>query len=556
MTETSTIPAVRGQSVGFELDVEKGVFHLISTRTGAPIATNLECGFQTTSGMIRSTTGRALWRPLSEDEGQGLDIQFGAEDDIRLGLQVRVHETTGGITLTLTYNNQNQTSTLREGIVLTTGDKGALDFCPDYSKLRFFRNGWQSWDSAGAVQAGARSTEQHDGTTLESSLVAGLTRGGENEGLILGFGDAARQFSHIRVDQKLERAGLSATVDVNSVELPPGETFASETLWVGFGTMPALRLLDYTRSKPQGRVASRLPVIWDFWYPGFEETSEKEILAALDTIHVRMPDVDTIMVADGYQLIHNSGPGIGDWLESNPRFPHGLAWLAAQIRKRGFRPGIWTAPFLIGESSQFYKYYASAVVRSRESDQPHWREMWRGDRAYYLDATHPDGRHLLRDIFETLCFRDGFEAFQVDFAYAGGADGFRFDRGATGAQALDAGLETIRKTIGENRYLLLSGAPVGCGTNYADAVRSTPDAGPGWHGRCGAFASIRNILTRSFHGDSFPAMAAAPILVGGDSLSDDEFRSLVTAVGLSGGPVSFSGELASISPIRQSLVTQ
>lgn len=53
-----------------------------------------------------------------------------------------------------------------------------------------------------------------------------------------------------------------------------------------------------------------------------------------------------VQVDDGYQ------EGIGDWLESNEKFPHGIAWLARQTRAAGFIPGIWVAPFAVAESSE------------------------------------------------------------------------------------------------------------------------------------------------------------------------------------------------------------
>jgi len=42
-------------------------------------------------------------------------------------------------------------------------------------------------------------------------------------------------------------------------------------------------------------------------------------------------------------------------LRASPeKFPHGMKWLAGQIRALGFRPGIWTVPFGTGDTA-FYQ---------------------------------------------------------------------------------------------------------------------------------------------------------------------------------------------------------
>ncbi|HET6382785.1 MAG TPA: alpha-galactosidase [Armatimonadota bacterium] len=559
MTETSTAAVLHAAALTFELDADKGVFHL-SAPDGGRIASSLECSVRTNDGLFRSAGGRTIWRPLPEDEGEGLQAQFCTDQDLHLELLAHVDALVGGLTLTLTVSNRGPRRILSTAALLSTGELGALDFCPRFDGARFFRNGRQSWDPAATAQAGSPGV---DPTQLVSHLVTALipakSDGGKDseEGLVLGFTGAARQFGHIELRPHGESAGLTALVDGEQTVLEAGESFVSETLWLGYSEQPHLLLLDYARYCQPDRRPQPAPVAWDCWYSHFEDTSEKDVLEALAAAEKLQPAPDTFILSDGYQPIRFDGPSIGDWLDTNSRFPHGLAWMAKEIRKRGFRPGIWLAPFLVGEKSQFYKYYPNAVLRTRGEHQPDWWEMWRGERAYYLDPTHSDGRHFLQNLFETLSYTYGFEFFQVDFAYAGATDGFRKDAAATSAQALDSGLQVIRKTIGDDRYLLVAGGPVGAGAAWADAVQSGPETGPSWRGHCSALASLQAHLARAFLGAPAPALAPAPLLLTPEAsggLSDDEFKTVATAAGLTGGPITLSGSLEPLSGDRASVL--
>ena len=46
-----------------------------------------------------------------------------------------------------------------------------------------------------------------------------------------------------------------------------------------------------------------------------------------------------VQLDDGWQR------AIGDWRETNAKFPSGLAGIAGAIRDAGFTAGLWTAPF-------------------------------------------------------------------------------------------------------------------------------------------------------------------------------------------------------------------
>ena len=82
-------------------------------------------------------------------------------------------------------------------------------------------------------------------------------------------------------------------------------------------------------------------------------------MANLDEIALRRREMpfEYVQIDDGYQA------EIGDWLTTNEKFPHGMGWLADQIHDRGFKAGLWLAPFLIGEKSQLWEEHPDWVVQ-------------------------------------------------------------------------------------------------------------------------------------------------------------------------------------------------
>lgn len=75
----------------------------------------------------------------------------------------------------------------------------------------------------------------------------------------------------------------------------------------------------------------------------------KEIMKNLDSICENNIDYDIIQIDGGYEA------NLGDWMESSKGFPDGLKFVADKIKKKGYIPGIWVAPFICSSKSNIYK---------------------------------------------------------------------------------------------------------------------------------------------------------------------------------------------------------
>ena len=205
------------------------------------------------------------------------------------------------------------------------------------------------------------------------------------------------------------------------------------------------------------------PTMWCSWYGYWQAISDRVILDNVAEIERLGLPVDVVQIDDGYQA------EIGDWLQTSPTFGS-LRDLTAELRARGRRVGVWTAPFLVGERSQVAKAHPEWLVDDIDLGR-HW-----GQRLFALDVTHPHAAAHLVATFEG--FRElGVDVFKVDFVYAGAIDGRRH-QDLPGVAAYQAGLRLIREAIGPDAYLLGCGAPILPSVGLVDAMRISPDTGP------------------------------------------------------------------------------
>lgn len=102
-----------------------------------------------------------------------------------------------------------------------------------------------------------------------------------------------------------------------------------------------------------------------------------------------------VQIDDG----HQAAPG--DWLERSPRFGP-LDRLAGRIRAAGRVPGIWTAPFVVGERSRLADEHPDWLVEGVDAGF-NWDQ-----RLGVLDVGHPGAAEHLEGVFRTLAAQ-GFD---------------------------------------------------------------------------------------------------------------------------------------------------
>jgi alpha-galactosidase len=245
-------------------------------------------------------------------------------------------------------------------------------------------------------------------------------------------------------------------------------------------------LRDY--NKPQFKDWN--PVGWSSWYYYFENLTWDDVLKNLKL--AKNYPFEVFQIDDSWQK------DIGDW-QPKESFPS-LKEMAGTIRKFGFVPGIWLAPFSVSETSSIFKEHKDWLVKDDAGNPKVAYQNW-GKNIYALDLSNPDVLDFIETLFKSL--KDsGFEYFKIDFLFAGAIPGKRYQN-ISPIRAYRLGMEKIRKTVSDN-FILGCGAPLLPSIGYVDGMRIGPDTAPYYDPKIpdnlgpNAYSALRNTITRYF----------------------------------------------------------
>src|SRR5918996_758831 len=262
----------------------------------------------------------------------------------------------------------------------------------------YLRNGYQSWDGSYFVAPGTQRGEAPTGRspTLGFAMTALLPKPSEDGAVILGF------TRHDRFQNRFRFGGSADTMTLDAETLLDGVSqngiVRAEPL-VLFehgeveGAMRRWSALVAAESPLPPRVPPRRITGWCSWYNLYAAIDEANILEHLEAARrfrdSRQVPLDVFQIDDGFT------PEMGDWLDVKPQFPRGMAALLADVVAAGFVPGLWIAPFLVGNRSRLFAEHPDWVVQSVDGAGPlvharfygEFRWHKRSEEYYVLDVT-------------------------------------------------------------------------------------------------------------------------------------------------------------------------
>ena len=242
------------------------------------------------------------------------------------------------------------------------------------------------------------------------------------------------------------------------------------------------------------RIGPWNPVGWCSWYHYFGKLGWPDVLENLEVAATDRKSFpfDVFQVDDGYET------DIGDWMTARPGYPR-LDGLAGAITERGFRAGIWAAPFSAAETSRLFSDHPGWMVSEGGRPKPCY-EGW-GRTIYALDTTHPEVHEWLDATFRALR-KAGFSYLKIDFLFAAAMPGTR-RKSVTPVQAYREGLRVIRRAAGPD-FVLGCGAPLLPSVGLVDGMRVGEDTAPHWKTKPSGFQgpdayfALKNALMRQF----------------------------------------------------------
>ncbi len=451
---------------------------------------------------------------------------------------------------------------------------------------RFLRHGWQSWSYTGACPLGPegerafpsgpwlRGMHHAVGDTpadrsgwWESDMVTAVGASPSGPVFCVGVLERGDSFGVVYLKQQGDQVFAEVELRLDAV-LEPNEERELERIWISLGENATQLLEAY--AEELGRIASARtahPFLagWCSWYHFFSQVSEDDVLRNLDALAAARDElpVDIVQIDDGYQR------QIGDWLETNEKFPRGLAPLAADIRAAGFTAGLWTAPFCVVPESALFGEHPEWLLRDADGLfrgllHPTWSL---NASVHVLDTTRRDVLDHLESVFAELVGL-GFHYLKLDFLYTAAMQCSSADPSVSRARRLRHGMQAIREGAGPEAFLLGCGCPLGAAVGIVDGMRIGPDVAPYWEARPehaipgieaaipSTRSAVRSTLARAWMhrrlwlNDPDCLMARSS----DTGLSRDERETLATAIGITGGMLVFSDDIPTLSRDDRGLI--
>ncbi|MBL9070026.1 MAG: alpha-galactosidase [Sphingopyxis sp.] len=431
---------------------------------------------------------------------------------------------------------------------------------------RYLRNGYHSWDGSFFADPGTPAGDAPPGKepTLGFAMTALVPAEGQGA-VVLGFD------RHDRFQNRFRFGGDASAMAIDV-----------ETLLDRTGATSAENLLLYADADVEqalirwsGHVAAASPTLprlpekrikgWCSWYNLYAAITEENIrehLAAAATYRdAHGADLDIFLIDDGFT------PEMGDWLDVKPQFARGMKPLLSEIAGTGFTPGLWIAPFMVGNRSRLYAEHPDWVVREKATGTPliqmafygEFRWHKRSEEYYVLDITHPDAEAYIRRVFRAWAHDWGARYFKTDFMFFGaeyGPDHVVWHEAGLSRIAIWRKMGSIiREEIGDALWLGC-GCPLWASVGLVDAIRIGRDVGVKWSGDQSAESLLRDQATRN-HAAGRLWQADPDCILLRDrfhDLTDAQVKSLALLAGLSGGVLMTSDHLGELTPDRARLL--
>jgi hypothetical protein len=312
-------------------------------------------------------------------------------------------------------------------------------------------------------------------------LTAGAEQGASS--LLIGFVDGRSQLTECRVlmnEEDMTLSQLEAASELDGVQLQPGATREGEWLRLEAGNNPFEAVERFVESKQQatGSVAAADPLsVFCTWYYYGDTVHQDDVDVNIEALRRRGIPIDVVQIDEGWEQ------RFGNW-DANHRFPDGMQAVAERIKDHGYRPGIWTAPFLVEPRSDMRFHHDDWLLKDKHGD-PVLFYMNHTDNMVW-DVTHPEVQQWIEELYRKLTGW-GYTYHKLDFTRAVALDdNVRYHNpSVTRAEAYRMGIEAVRRGIGPDGYLLICGGLFSPPAGLADAHRTSSDVLSMWSERQG-----------------------------------------------------------------------
>ncbi len=313
----------------------------------------------------------------------------------------------------------------------------------------------------------------------ESYSFAGFSDPEGEAAMVIGFDDMSDAVYTLDVDMGEKKINsITAKCHREGVNIPPNEKLRISDLVIKPAKSLTETLKEYGWIVAENMGRSEADVVhgWCSWYYYYGTLNYQDLLSNMNAIqeYGLADKVEVIQIDAGWynqtkEKELENWMVRGDWLNDYGfKFPMGMERVAEKIKEEGFMPGIWTAPFLADPESNVFKEHSEYFV-FRDKKQ-----------ILGFDLSHPEALNYVERTFDKLANQDGYEYFKIDFLGAGLFRGSKYNEDQTTVESFRDGMNLIRKTIGDDSYLLACGAPLAHCIGIVDGARVGHDIATHW----------------------------------------------------------------------------
>ena len=262
--------------------------------------------------------------------------------------------------------------------------------------------------------------------------------------------------AYVIYEVDLKNRVLDIVSDLYGIELKPQETINAYDLYLSSNYEEGLKeFRSVFKIKDTKKVFG-----YTSWYNYYQNINEATMYRDLEALDNRF---NLFQIDDGYETF------VGDWLDiDSNKFPNGLKPIVDKVHERGFKAGIWLAPFVAETKSKLYQNHPEWFKHDEDGKISSCGGNWSG--FYALDLYNPEVREYITKCLTS--FMDmGFDFFKLDFMYA---SMIAPTPGKTRAMMSDESYQFVRDVLKDK---LILGCGANCFSSYQkfDYLRIGPD---------------------------------------------------------------------------------
>lgn len=356
----------------------------------------------------------------------------------------------------------------------------------DASELKIFMNGYQTWTYCPEYTVKSRIRGLHglpkniieswsldrygDYHFVDYPNKRGILHGESycyfrngKDYLLIASLDEQNGYTLFRYEAK--RKNLKISRDCEGLRV--NGTFASFELFVAEGTED--EVFDAWFDAMNVRRIPAPPISgYSSWYNRYQDITEKTIIEDLEGCAKVMQPGELFQIDDGWE------PFVGDWLAADQKkFPNGMKAAADAIHAKGYKAGLWLAPFVAQKDSELVKTHPDWLLI--HDGQP-WQDGSNWGGFYSLDIDKPEVIAYVEEVFRRVFDEWGFDLVKLDFLYGAAPFGTETE---TRAGRMIRAMKLLRRVCGSHP-ILGCGVPVMPAFGLVEYCRVSCDVGLDW----------------------------------------------------------------------------